>query len=192
MKSSRSPAAGWSASRESQAERMPPLPAASRRTSSSCDGVPRHPRDSAIWRDCCGETRSATAPIYNTARLLRAVASRSAARRRPMKITREPSGSRSAMARSRASESGSSVSASALSMMSVSDAYGAARSAQSDAAHVSVRLLFRAARPSLGSQIPPSSSAARRSASDSRAAPRIQRTGVPRREAHEATELLFP
>jgi len=171
---------------------MPPLPAAARRASSSADGLPVQPRASAIWRVCCGEMRSACAPISNTPRLLRAVASRSAVLLLPMKMTRAPSGSRSAIVRSSARPSTSVVSASALSITSVIEACGAARSAQSAAPDAASDPPFLVARPRRGSQTPPSWSAAKSSASVMFPAARIQRTGASAREAQDETELLFP
>ena len=128
MKSFRSPCTETSDSRASQAASMPPLPAAARRASSSLVGVPLHPRASAICRVCCGEIRSACAPISRTPRLLFAVANRSVALCRPIRITRDASGPRSAIKRKKASPSGSVAIASASSITSVSSACGIARS----------------------------------------------------------------
>jgi hypothetical protein len=155
-------------------------------------GVPLHPRASAICRVCCGEIRSACAPISRTPRLLLAVASRSVALCRPIRITRDASGPRSAIKRKKASPSGSVAIASASSITSVSSACGIARSTVSAVAQARCGWPRRTARLNRGSHAPASSSAASTSASASPRAARIHRVGLPDRVLHDATELLFP
>ena len=176
----------------SHAARIPPLPAAARRASSSAVGAPLHPFASAICRVCRGVTRSADAPICMTCRFARAAMRRNSATRRPISATRELSGARSASARRNIKPSIDSASVSASSTTRISSLCGAERSARSADAHTVADCRWRTARARRGRRTPSSSSAARWSASPKPRLARSQRIGRSARIPQAATALLLP